>query len=140
MREPIAKTPRTRPQRSKLSGKSRLVVHNKDENFEYRVVNDVRDRVEIFKENGWEVVPAADVKIGDKRVEDPSSVGSASRIAVGLVGEQAGHAVVMRIPKEWFKEDQAAKEQELRALEQTMKEDARNSADYGTVLLPRDNK
>lgn len=138
MRETIAKTPRTRPQRTKLNGKDRLTVHNKDSNYEYRIVNDVRDRVEIFKANGWEVVPAADIKIGDARVEQTSSVGSASRISVGLVGEQSGHAVVMRIPKEWYKEDQAEKEQELRRLEKTMKEDAKKDADYGAIQLPSD--
>lgn len=135
-KEAITKAPRVRPQRTPIGTKSRLAIHNKEAGYEYRIVNDVRDRVEIFKQNGWEVVPAADIRVGDKRVEDPSAVGSSSRVPVGLIGEQAGHAVVMRIPTEWYKEDQAAKQAEINRLEQTMKEEALEG-NYGKLEINR---
>lgn len=134
--EATVRAKRARPQRTTLGTKSRLNIANKDADYEYRFVNDVRDRVEIFKENGWEVVPQADVRIGDNRVENPSALGSASRIPVGLVGEQAGHAVVMRIPKDWYEEDQRAKQAEIDRLERTMKEDAL-SGNYGKLEIKR---
>jgi hypothetical protein len=136
IKEAIAKAPRTRPQRTTLGSKNRLVVANPDPNYEYRFVNDVRDRVEVFKQNGWEVAPADDIRVGDKRVENPSSVGSASRVPVGLVGEHAGHAVVMRIPKEWYKEDQDAKQVEVNKTEQTMKDQALEG-NYGKINISR---
>lgn len=126
MKEAIAKVPRTRPQRAKIGTKDRLVVHNKDSNYEYRFVNDVKNRVAIFKQNGWEVAPAADTQIGDARVENPTSIGSAAAVPVGLVGENAGTAVLMRIPKEWYEEDQAAKAKAIEASEQSMKEAIRS--------------
>lgn len=136
MKEAIAKAPRARPQRTSISTKNRLNVANKDPNYEYRIVNDVRDRVEIFKENGWEVVPAADVRVGDKRVEDPGSIGSAATISVGLVGETAGRAVVMRIPKEWYAEDQKAKDAAIEASERSMKQEALEGT-YGKLEITR---
>jgi hypothetical protein len=135
-KESIAKAPRARPQRTSISTKNRLNVANKDPNYEYRIVNDVRDRVAIFQENGWEVVPAADVKIGDKRVENPGSVGSAATISVGLVGEQAGQGVVMRIPKDWYVEDQKAKDALVDATEQSMKQEALEGT-YGKLEITR---
>lgn len=125
-KDAIAKVPRTRPQRAKIGTKDRLVVHNKDSNYEYRFVNDVKNRVAIFKQNGWEVAPAADTQIGDVRVENPTSIGSAAAVPVGLVGENAGTAVLMRIPKEWYEEDQAAKAKAIEASEQSMKEAIRS--------------
>jgi hypothetical protein len=135
-REPIARAPRTRPQRTSVSTKNRLNVTNKDPNYEYRLVNDVRDRVAIFKENGWEVVPAADVTVGSKRVEAPSTVGSAASIPVGLVGESAGNAVVMRIPKDWYQEDQQAKHDAIAATERSMQTEALNG-NYGKIEIKR---
>lgn len=135
-KEAIAQAPKARPKRTTLGTKNRLVVANPDPNYEYRFVNDTRDRVEIFKQNGWEVAPASEIKIGDKRVEDPSSIGSASRVPVGLIGETSGHAVVMKIPKDWYKEDQKAKADEISRLENTMKADALDG-NYGKIEISR---
>jgi hypothetical protein len=123
-KDPIAKAPTSRPKRTPIGTKQRLSIKNKDANYEYRIVNDVRDRVEIFRENGWEPVRANDVKIGDSRLENPSALGTTARIPVGLVGENTGHGVVMRIPKDWYTEDQQAKQAEIDKLEATLKSDA----------------
>jgi hypothetical protein len=135
-REAIAQAPKQRPKRTTLGTKTRLGVANPDPNYEYRFVNDTRDRVEIFKQNGWEVAPDKDVKVGDSRVENPSAIGSASRVPVGLVGELPGHAVVMRIPKQWYEEDQKAKANEIARLENTMK-DPSASDTYGKIEITR---
>ncbi len=42
------------------------------------------------------------------------------------------YGYVMKIHHDWFEEDQAAKLAELKAQEDTMYENARRSADYGT--------
>jgi len=41
----------------------------------------------------------------------------------------------MRIPKEWYDEDQKTKQQEIDAIEASMKSDARKAADYGKLEL-----
>lgn len=123
-KESIAQKRATRTKRTPIGTKSRLAVYNKDPNYEYRFVNDVRDRVAIFQENGWEPVPASENQVGDKRVENPSTMGSVASVMVGVTGHSdAGKAVLMRIPKDWYAEDQAAKAALVDAREQTMKQE-----------------
>ena len=54
-------------------------------------------------------VRAQDAKIGDKRVERATPEGSVATASVG--GGQK--AVLMRIPSEWYKEDQRLNKQRL---------------------------
>lgn len=133
MAENLVKSPRGRVRRTPISTRNRLTVHNKDANYQYRIVNDTDDRIEAFKQNGWEVVQAKDVKVGDKRADTATSTGSAAEISVG----QGTKAVVMRIPKDWYEEDQRAKADQVDALENTMKEDAQRGT-YGKLQLSRD--
>ena len=129
----MARTPSVasaRPQRAPLGKRDRLAIKNKEEGFVYRIVNDVDDRVEQLKGNGYEVCTVEQVgAIGNKRVDNTSSLGSAAHFSVG----QGTKAVVMRIPKEWYDEDQRAKAAEIDAVEATMKRDARKAADYGKL-------
>lgn len=133
MAENLVKSPRGRVRRTPVSTRNRLTVHNKDANYEYRIVNDTDDRVAAFMENGWEIVQAKDIKVGDKRVDNASATGSAAEISVG----QGTKAFVMRIPKDWYAEDQSAKAIEIDRLEQTMKEDAQRG-NYGSIKTSRD--
>ena len=130
MRETQLAKKSTRPKRTTLGMRNRLTVANKDPEYVYRVVNDVEDRVEILKGIGYEIVPAADIKVGDSRVDVGSHVGSASTIALG----QGVRGVVMRIKKDWYDEDQATKQLEVDKVEQTMKQ---QDGLYGTVKVGR---
>jgi hypothetical protein len=127
-KEAIAKAPSGRVTRTPIGVRNVLTVKGKDPNYVYRVVNDVDDRVEAFIEGGYEVVKARDVKVGDKRVDKPSEEGSIKRISVG----GGGKGVVMRIPKDWYEEDQAAKQKFIADTEATMKADALNGY-YGKI-------
>jgi len=133
MAENLVKSPRGRVKRTPIVGRSRLHVKNKDDNFVYRIVNDTDDRVDVFKENGWEPVQAKDTSVGDKRVETSGPSGSVAEISVG----GGTKAIVMRIKREWYEEDQAAKAAQVDAIEQTMKEDALRGT-YGKLDLTRD--
>lgn len=133
MSEPIVKSPRGRVKRTPISGRNRLSVKNRDPNFEYRIVNDVDNRVDSFKENGWEPVLAKDTQVGDKRVEGTSPSGSVAELSVG----GGTKAIVMRIKKEWYEEDQLAKAAQIDSIEQTMKEDAQRGT-YGKLDISRD--
>ena len=127
----VASAPVERPRRTPLSGRSRVAVRNKEAGYHYRVVNANLDtdpeRIQTFLEQGYEIVPAVKAgQVGDKRVDDPSSLGSSSQISVG----QGTKAIVMRIREDWYKEDQATKQAEIDALEATMKP---ANADYGSI-------
>jgi len=123
-----------RPKRVPLAGRNRLHVKNKDPNFVYRYVNanleNDPDRIERMKEAGYELVPREEAgELGDKRVDNSSPIGSTASIAVG----QGTRAVLMRQRKEWFDEDQSAKQAEVDAVEQTMRRESKS--DYGTLEL-----
>lgn len=121
-----------RPRRSPLAGKNRLAVRDKDPNYVYRIVNVNNeadpDRVDNLIEQGYEVVPRNKVgEVSDAKVDNPSALGSAGQISVG----QGTKAVVMRIRKEWYDEDQAAKQAENDHFENG----AKKRADYGDVTV-----
>lgn len=121
-----------RPVRTPLSKRNRLAIKNKEAGYHYRIVNDVDDRVALLVEAGWELVPKAAIgAVGDRKVDNTSSLGSISHFSVG----QDTRAVVMRIKEEWAKEDARAKQQEIDELESTMRQTARKNADYGDLLI-----
>jgi hypothetical protein len=133
MTDNLVKSPRGRVKRTPIAARSRLRVSNKDANYEYRIVNDQDDRIELFKQNGWEPVDAKDTKVGDKRVEGISPTGSVAEISVG----GGTKAIVMRIKREWYDEDQANKAAQVDATEQTMKETAQRG-NYGKLEFSRE--
>jgi len=106
-----------------------LTVATKDPNYEYRWVLDTPGRIEAFKEGGYEVV-TKDTEVGDSTVDRAHKLGSAVTLVRG-----ASTLVLMRIPKEWYDEDQKMKQEEIDALEATMK--SPSAADYGSVGISR---
>jgi hypothetical protein len=132
-KEAIAKSPSGRVKRTPVGVRNVLTIGNKDPNFVYRTVTDEGDRVETFKDAGYEMVPAKDVRIGDKRVNAASAEGSMAQTAIG--GGKKG--IVMRIPKEWYDEDQQAKLQQNADLEAATKAKALDGT-YGKLQVSRD--
>lgn len=117
--KPTPEVASARPRRVPVEGRNRLLIRNKEPGFVYRIVNDVEDRVLEFQERGYEIVPQDKLgRVGDKRVDTTSSPGSSSYLSVG----QGTKAVVMRIKEDWYKEDQAVKQQRVDDTEQTMKQ------------------
>lgn len=132
-KEAIAKSPSGRVRRTPVGVRNVLSVGNKHPDFEYRIVNDEGDRVEQFKAGGYDVVSASDVTVGDRRINSPSTEGSAATVAVG--GGMKG--VVMRIKKEWYAEDQAAKISSIAATEAATQTEALKG-NYGKLEVTRD--
>ncbi len=131
----MAKTPE-RPVRVPVSGQRNiLTVNGKDPNYAYRFVNDIDHgmRIEMFKQGGWEVVDrGTEIKVGDKVVDQGSGVGSTVTRYVG----QGITAILMRIPLEWYEEDQAAKAAKLDEVEESM-QDPSITGNYGSVSINR---
>lgn len=129
-----SKSPSGRVKRTPVSTRNVLTVKGKEPGYHYRIVNDQADRIEMFKEAGYEVVEAKDVVIGDKRVGSASPDGSLAQVSVG----KGDKAYLLRIKQEWYDEDQAAKEAKVRSLEESMKQEATQAG--GQFKIERSTK
>jgi hypothetical protein len=130
-KDTIAKAPRARKTRTPVGQRNILTVSGKDSEYEYRIVNDTGDRIAEFQDAGYELVEAASVRVGDKRVNNPTPEGTKAQVSVG----KGDKAFVMRIHKDLYKEDQEAKLQRVRQLEESIK--TPSGADYGSVTTSR---
>lgn len=133
-KDTIAKAPSGRVRRTPVGIRNVLTVSGKDPDFVYRIVNDTGDRVQQFKEAGYETVSSATHVVGDNRVNAPSTEGSVAQASVG--GGMKG--IVMRIKKEWYSEDQEAKLRHVAETEATTKQKALEGSDYGKLTTDRD--
>lgn len=121
--------------RSSINGvRNILTVKGKDPDKEYRWAADVDDRIETLREWGWVVETDKNLKVGDKRVNSPTSEGT----PVTKSGGQGVTLVLMSIKKEFFKEDQDRKQTEIDRLEASIKADAKAKSDYGKLEVSRD--
>lgn len=125
--ETVAKARSGRTKRNPVTTRNRLEISGKEAGYTYRIVNDTEDRVAQLQDRGYEVVSNKDVRIGTRRLEQGSPEGSVASMSVG--GGIKG--VVMRIPDEWYQEDQAAKNANIDRLEKQTKQQALDSNDYG---------
>ena len=117
-----------RPERIPVSGnRDILTVKDKDPNYVYRFVIDEDDRIERFKLGSYEIV-IDDTKVGETTVNSGSRLGSA-------VTKYAGGGrtnVLMRIPKDLYDKDQAAKQKAIDASEEEIYETTRKTGFYGS--------
>lgn len=97
-----------------------IAEHLKDPNYEYRFVLDIPGRLAKFDQGGWEVVKDDGVKVGQQAVDSGTRQGSAVTVSRG--GQTL---VLMRIPKEWYDEDQKAKQEKVDTVEQAMMREIR---------------
>lgn len=111
-----------------------LSVSGKEPGYQYRIVNDTGDRVAQMQERGYEIVTSQDVKVGERRVANPTQEGSPVQASVG----GGVKAYVMRIRDDWYKEDQTAKAKHITDTEQAMVQSAREG-NYGKLELSSGN-
>lgn len=119
--------------RSLIQRGPQAILGDKDPNYEYRFVNDTGSRIANFQAMGYEIVEDDSLKVGDARVDTPSDIGSAKRV----VSNDGNVALLMRIKREYYEEDQAAKAAQISETEQAMKQDA-TSGMYGSLKVSRD--
>jgi hypothetical protein len=119
---------KNRPERTPLGQRNRLGFKDQDPNFVYRYINDKEDRLAAAQEAGYDFV-VSDAPTGDKRAAEATKLGT-------KVSKQVGNgttAFLMRIPKEFYQEDQKAKTQRNLSLEDDMKPD-KAKGEYGPGL------
>lgn len=122
-----------RPDRSKstrvpLGNRARLSFNNLEEGYVYRVINDVDDRIKRAEAAGYEFVES-ESSLGETRVADASKMGAKVSKPVG--GGMTGY--LMRIKKDWYDEDQKAKQARIDDTESAMKPDKKQNQ-YGEGL------
>lgn len=107
----------TRRERPPVGGlRDILTIADKDPNYEYRWVKDVPGRIKWLEERGWEIVLDS-LKVGQETVDSPKG-----KLASALTRFGGGTVtlVAMRILKEWYDADQAAKQELVDAVEEQM--------------------
>lgn len=104
-----------------------LSVPNQDPNYVYRWVRDDMGRIDQFKAGGYEVVERGH-RVGESTVDKGTRLGTAYTMSRGTAT-----LVLMRIPKEWYDEDQAAKQGQVDALDSAMKQETKTMG-YGQVI------
>lgn len=125
-----------RVRRTPINGtRSILNVSGKDPNFEYRIVKDIGDRLEMFKGNGWEVVDDSTVTIGERRVALPTREGSA--VTTLLDKSDGTKGVLMKIRKDWFEEDKQAREALTNEAEAQIYREAQKEGFYGKLEVTK---
>lgn len=125
---------RERVKRASINGtRNVLTVKGQEPGYHYRIVNDIGDRIEEFKDRGYELVVDSKIRIGDRRVNSPTAEGTPQQISVG----GGNKAYLMRIKDEWYQEDKAAKANNVDETEKAIKEQARQASDYGKLNIDR---
>ena len=105
-----------------------------DKDFVYRFVNDTGSRVRNLQAAGYEIVADDGITVGDARVSDASDVGSGKRV----ISNNGDTAYLMRIRKEFYKEDQEAKAQAINEQEAAMHAQSKRDTDYGSLKITKD--
>lgn len=129
------KAPSGRVKRQPVGQRSRLSVTGKDPNYEYRFVNDIGDRIQMFQEAGYELVSKDQHRIGDNRLDVAGPDGSNAVVSVGVKPNgDAQRAYLMRIKKEWYDEDQQKKLENVKAFQESLKKPNIEGA-YGEIKI-----
>lgn len=105
----------------------------KDPNYVYRFVNDTGSRIDQLKQAGYEIVEDDNLIVGDARVTDATQPGSAKKV----ISKDGTVSYLMRQKKEWYDEDQAAKQRHNDEIEEAMKKSASEGM-YGSIKTSRD--
>lgn len=120
-----------------------LTVMNKDPNYVYRLVlSDIPGRVQYLTDRGYELVlDDGTTQVGMPMVDKGSNLNSVITVHAG----GGKKYVLMRILREWYDEDQKAKQDKVAALEAAMLSEVKSGRipggmgqpGYGTLDISR---
>jgi len=122
---------RQRPTRTPI-GAGNVLTAQQRPGYVRRFVNDVDGRVERFIEAGYEPVKTPMADTSDPKAGKASILSNVVRKPVG----GGMHAVLMEIPEYWHAEDQAARQREVDAIEETMAPNE-DEGQFGKVEIKR---
>jgi hypothetical protein len=129
MNKEINKAPSGRVRRQPVGTRNRLNVAGTEPGYEYRIVADRHGRLADFEAAGYEFVDADKVNVGDSRISQPKAQGAKATVHLG----QGVQGYVMRQKKEWYDEDQAAKQASIKETQQSLRQVDKRDGSYGSV-------
>jgi len=116
------------PRKRVKLGTRNILSAPKKAGFVRRFVNDTGDRIQMFKDAGWNVVDDVN-QVGDPKLGKPTSIGSSANPHVG--GGQ--RAVLMELPEEIYSEDRAEAQAEITKVENEMKRTSKTAGKDGLL-------
>lgn len=129
-----------RPKRVPLY-KSRILDGKERPGFMRRWVNETPGRVEMFEAAGWTLVTGHGEDTSVKRAQSESQQTSVVRRVVNRAYDaESKTAVLMEIPEELYKEDQAEKQKRNDLFEESIKPSGKirsGEVDYGNFNIER---
>lgn len=115
-------------------GSRNVLMAPKKAGFVRRFVNDTGDRIQAFKDAGWNTVDDGSTS-GDAKVGRPTSVGSLTNPHVG----SGQRAILMEIPEEIYAEDRAQSQAKITEVENQIRRKESKNEDkqglYGGVTI-----
>ncbi len=133
-----------KPDRVPVSGiRDILTVMGTDPNFAYRFVVDEDEqgsRIMRFTRGGWEFArqDQGTLTVGNEFVYKSKSDGSLIRLHTG----DGKYSYLMRIKKEWYNEDQKAKQDDINEVENTITATGTSTGEdfgqYGKIKIGQD--
>src|SRR3990167_1354217 len=122
---------RSRRSRSPINGRRNiLTVKGLAPGMVGRWVDNTPERVEQLMERGYE--PVRDpVQVGDTTIDGGTVMGAVKTKRVGGGKE----AILMQIPEEWYKADQAEKQKIVDSRETALKQENKDQQFYGKVVV-----
>jgi len=121
-----------RPDRSERKrvplGQRNRISFPMEDGFHYHLINDKDGRLQKALDGGYEFVES-EKNLGDPIVSSPKKIGK--RVSMPVGNNTTGY--LMRIKKEWYDEDQMAKQKLVDDSEKAMKPKGKN--EYGEGLV-----
>lgn len=103
-----------RAERIPMGGhRSKLTVEGKDDDYFYRHFIDTGGRIQQAMDAGYELVPRQGVKVGEGEDRNTDLGSAVSTITGRNEDGTPQRSYLMRIRREWYEEDQAAKQAEV---------------------------
>ena len=122
---------RNRRTRSPIDGRRNiLTVKGLAPGMVGRWVDNTPERVDELMERGYEPV-CKSVQVGDISIDSGADIGAVVTKRVGGGKE----AILMQIPEEWYKADQAEKQRIVDERETATKQDSKDKDFYGKVVV-----
>lgn len=128
----------SRPNRKPLSGaRDVMTVTGVPRGLHARWVNDVRDRIQRFKEAGYEFLTDTGITVGETTIDQESA---AEKGIGSIVSQRVGHdeggpiyAYLMAIEEEFYEEDCKRKNQSIDRQEESLRQPKEGL--YGSVQI-----
>ena len=107
-----------------------LTLSGQDDRYVYRIFNDKGTRIATHKDYGWEPCSKDDIEIGTKNALH------AGDLATVTVDSSTGEkGLVMRLRKDWYDEDQKAKQDAIDETEKSITGESEKDGNYGKVSI-----